>query len=151
MTTDLASLFTGLLDLGFVAADATLVSDRPILGLTYWTRTHEGQPQYVGLCSADGEFLEATVEVYATKRNPRGRGTRVQQEKSGAAPIYANIARTLEGLIDMVSRVYEVATEKPKTPPARKPLVETPQNRALLERVVERTKDKVGEGDWGNI
>lgn len=99
---------TRLRILGFVEADQSMLSDKPIAGLTYLTRVYGGQHQYVSLCSHEGRFCEAVFHVYAAAFNPKARGKRAQLEQRGGAPIYANIARSWEDLEPMLSVVYKV-------------------------------------------
>ncbi len=99
---------TLLRPLGFLDADSTMVSDKPVLGLIYLTRQHQGQHQYVSLCHYEGRFLEAVLYVYGVAFNVKAaRGKRVDAEKRGGAPIYANIARSWEDLAPLLDSVYK--------------------------------------------
>ncbi len=58
---------------GFAPADPDLVSDRPVVGMTFLLRVHEGQSQYLSLLTADDRFLEAILHVHAGPLTLRSR------------------------------------------------------------------------------
>ena len=59
----------------------------PVTGLWYGYRVHQGQWQYVSLCSHLGRFVEAVVIVYQTRFNSR--------QKSQQSPLFATLVRSL--------------------------------------------------------
>lgn len=93
-----AAIVDRLRALGFTDRDQLELSDRPIVGLTYVERAHEGQLQYVSVCTHEGRFCEAVIEVYATPKN-----TRAKRRQVNLAPI---IARSLGEIEAAVGRVY---------------------------------------------
>ncbi len=97
------------------------LSDRPVLGLRYMERVHEGQHQYLSLCHAYWHwewdcFLEAVVEVFHVPRNGKAKrtGKLRDQQLKGAAALYTNIARDWETLEGMVGKVYKLHEEPKK-------------------------------------
>lgn len=88
---------------GWVAGDWHRdISDRPIQGLVYVTRTYEGQHQYLSLCTGPWEnapFLEGVLLVYEKPLDTRARKRQI--------PLFATIVRGgLEDILAVVNRVY---------------------------------------------
>lgn len=98
---------------GFVDVPYDL-SDRPVRGLFYLYRVHDGQHQYLSLMYDDA-FLEAVLEVFYAPRNHKAKkaGKESEQQKKGALRLYANIYREWKTLEEAFGRTYALATDKP--------------------------------------
>lgn len=98
--------------LGFEEVSYDL-SDRLVKELVYLRRVHEGQHQYVSLCFYEGRFLEAVIEVFHCPRHSKAKrhGRVSEQQKRGAIPLYANLARDWETVAGMVGRTYDLAKD----------------------------------------
>ncbi len=90
-------MISNLRALGFADADQKLVSDKPVIGLSYLYRAYKGEHQYVSICTDEGRFLEAVVQVYATQLTPKARGV---------VTLGGTIAREWGMLVELVSRTY---------------------------------------------
>lgn len=94
------------------------LTDRPIRGLVYLTRTHEGQHQYLSLLYAPWDevtWLEAVLLVYEAPFNSRAK---VRQQ-----PLCARTLRSLDEVMAAVGTVYPPLPPEPKAAPKppRKP------------------------------
>lgn len=76
----------------------------PVQGLWYLQRVFGGQYQYVSLCSYEGKFLEAVVQVHEKVFNSRAK---VQPK-----PWFVALPRTREELLPMLDKVYPNPEEK---------------------------------------
>ena len=76
----------------------------PVTGLWYGHRVHEGQYQYVSLCSYLGDFVEAVVVVYQAKFNSR--------LKPQQTALFAGLCRNLPDLQGTVAKKYELPKGK---------------------------------------
>ncbi len=91
------------------------LTDRPIQGLIYMHRVHDGQHQYLSLCHTPNHlphrFLEAVVEVFHVPRNGKARrvGKLRDQQLKGAAPLFTNLSRDWKTIAAMVGKTYELA------------------------------------------
>lgn len=100
-----------MLALGFAEAardpkNPTFYADlgTPVTGLWRGERVHEGQFQYVDLCSYLGDFCEAVVTVYQTRYNSR--------QKPQQTALYAGLARSQTDLETAVAKKYELPKAK---------------------------------------
>ncbi len=71
----------------------------PVAGLWYGHRVHQGQHQYVSLCSYLGDFVEAVFTVYETKFNSR--------LKPQQTAVFASLFRNLSDLTAAAAKKYE--------------------------------------------
>ncbi len=114
----MSPIVTQAIALGFTArGHVPELSDRPIQGLWYAERVHEGQHCYLSVCHShdDGRFLEAVVEVFHVPRNGKAKrvGKLRDQQLKGAAALFTNIARDWETIAAMVGKTYELHVEPP--------------------------------------
>lgn len=93
-----SDLAAALAYVGFVERNHDDFTDKgkTISGLVYMYREYEGQHQYVSLCSYDGVFLEAVVEVFEKVRNTR----------KPVKPLHCTIYRDPDSLMATLARVY---------------------------------------------
>lgn len=76
----------------------------PADGLWYGHRVHQGQWQYVSLCSYLGDFVEAVFTVYQNRFNSR--------LKPQQTAVFASLYRNLPDLTEAVSKKYETTKAK---------------------------------------
>jgi hypothetical protein len=95
-----AAIVAAVRGLGFTDRDQLELSDRPIQGLVYVSRVHEGQHQYVSLITYDGTFCQAVIEVFAQPKDTR----------KPKRPLYCDSARTLSDIVVAVSAIYPPLT-----------------------------------------
>lgn len=102
------AIVSALRALGFTDADPLDVSDKPVCGMTYLSRVHEGQHQYCSVLADpwdSARLLQAVLLVYSNRFNSRAK---VKQ-----APLHSNLAWSLEELLAMVERTYALPVSKP--------------------------------------